>query len=76
MENKMSDYQKIATLQNEIQAHALEAELKDRKIPHLIRSYHDSVYNGIYQQTKGWGIVEAPPQYQQQVLDILEDLDK
>ncbi|MGC9363280.1 MAG: hypothetical protein ACP5FZ_01785 [Fidelibacterota bacterium] len=72
----MSDYQKIATLQNEIQAGALEAELKSRKIPHLIRSYHDAAYNGLYQQSKGWGIVEAPIGFEAKILEILNDLTK
>lgn len=72
----MADYEKITTLQDEIQATALEGELKARKIPYLIRSYHDSVYNGIYQQSKGWGIVEAPIEYKDEILEILEDLEK
>jgi len=70
----MPDYEKITTLQNEIQAAALEVELKARDIPHFIRSYHDTVYNGIYQQTKGWGIVEAPIEYKEKILEILNDL--
>jgi len=67
----MADYEKITTLQDEIQATALEGELKARKIPYLIRSYHDSVYNGI-----GWGIVEAPIEYKDEILEILDDLEK
>jgi hypothetical protein len=76
MESKMSEYQKITTLQNEIQANILEAELKARKIPHILRSFHDSAYNGIYQQQKGWGIIEAPKQYEAEILGILRDLDQ
>ena len=72
----MPDYEKITTLQNEIQATALETELKTRNIPHFIRSYHDTVYNGIYQQTKGWGIVEAPIKHKKIILEILNDLEK
>jgi len=76
MESKMTEYQKITTLQNEIQANILEAELKARKIPHILRSFHDSAYNGIYQQQKGWGIIEAPKQYEAEILGILRDLDQ
>jgi len=72
----MPNYEKITTLQNEIQAAALESELKTRDIPHFIRSYHDTVYNGIYQQTKGWGIVEAPIEFKKDILEILNDLEK
>jgi hypothetical protein len=76
MESKMSEYQKITTLQNEIQANILEAELKARKIPHILRSFHDSAYNGIYQQQRGWGIIEAPIRYQSEILEILADLNQ
>jgi len=76
MESKMREYHKITTLQNEIQANALEAELKARKIPHILRSFHDSAYNGIYQQQKGWGIIEAPQPYEAEILEILRDLDQ
>lgn len=72
----MTEYQKITTLQNEIQANALGAELKARNIPHILRSFHDSAYNGIYQQQKGWGIIEAPNQYKAEILEILADLDQ
>lgn len=72
----MPNYEKITTLQNEIQAKALEAELKARNIPHFLRTYHDTVYDGIYQQSKGWGIVEAAPEHRDLILEILQDLDQ
>jgi len=34
------------------------------------------VYDGIYQQTKGWGIVEAPIEFKDNILEILNDLEK
>ncbi|MCK4640213.1 MAG: hypothetical protein KAU06_02645 [Candidatus Marinimicrobia bacterium] len=72
----MSNYQKITTLQNEIQARLLDAELKKRNIPHFLRTYHDAAYNGIYQQQKGWGIIEAPIEYKEEILSVLTDIEK
>jgi quercetin dioxygenase-like cupin family protein len=66
--------QKIATLENEVQANWLESILKEQGIPHIIRSYHDSAYNGLFQATKGWGHVEAPGEYKERILSILQDL--
>jgi len=71
----MSEYQKITVLKNEIQAGLLDAELKERNIPHFLRSYHDAAYNGIYQQQKGWGIVEAPVEYKEDIMTILQDIE-
>jgi len=66
---------KIVVLENEVQARVLESALKERGIPHMIRSYHDSAYDGLFQVSKGWGCVEAPRKYKKRILDILKDLE-
>jgi hypothetical protein len=65
-------YIKIVVLENEIQAQLLDDILKEQNIPHIIRSYHDSVYDGLYQLSKGWGRVEAPEEYKEEILAILK----
>jgi len=54
------DYEKIAVLDNEVQAEALDALLTEIGIPHEMISYRDSAMDGLYQATRGWGHVEAP----------------
>jgi hypothetical protein len=66
----------IATLDNEVQAGLLEAVLSDRNIPHLMQSYHDSAYDGIFQVQKGWGAVLAPPGFKAEILAVLEDVKR
>jgi len=63
---------KVAILQSEVEAERLDAELKARGIPHLMRSYYDSALDGLYQFSRGWGHVEAPAAHQEQILAILE----
>ena len=71
----MSDNtEKIAMLENEVQANLLESILKEQGIPHIIRTYHDSAYNGLFQASKGWGHVDAPREYKERILSILRDL--
>jgi hypothetical protein len=70
----MEEFTKIAVLENEIQARLLDSVLTERDIPHRLRSYHDSAYDGIFQAQKGWGIVQAPPEYKEEILTILSDL--
>ena len=66
------DYtQKIATLDNEIQAQLVDQLLTDRQIPHIIRSYHDTAYDGLFQTAQGWGHVEAPEKYRDKVLAVV-----
>ncbi len=70
----MEDYLKIAVLENEIEAGLLESILEERGIPYLMRSYHDTAYDGLYQAQKGWGFIGVPESYKDVVLGILADI--
>ena len=65
---------KILVLNNEIEAKLLSGILKEKNIPHLIRSYHDSAYDGLWQVQSGWGHLEAPPEYKEEILKIYEEI--
>ncbi len=67
----MQEFEKIATIENEIEALRLESELDGRGIPYAVRSYHDTAYDGIFQLAAGWGHLEAPAQYREEILVIL-----
>ena len=70
----MKELKKILVLENEIEAQLLDSILTERNIPHVIKTYHDSVYNGIYQTQKGWGRLDAPEEYKEEILDIYKNL--
>lgn len=70
----MATFEKILVLNNEVEARLLDAVLEDKRIPHLLRSYHDRAYDGLWQQQWGWGHVEAPAEYKEQILSIYQDL--
>ena len=72
----MENYIKIATMDNEIEARLVDSILTERNIPHLMRSYHDTAYDGLFQTQKGWGYVSAPEWFKEEVLEILEDVRK
>jgi len=73
---KMEKAVKILMLDNEFEAKLLEEILTEKKIPHLIRSYHDSAYDGLFQAHSGWGHLEAPPSYKDEILKIYEEMNK
>ena len=70
----MENFKKILILENEIEAQLMDSVLEERNIPHRIRSYHDSAYDGIYQTQKGWGAVLAPSEFEEEILAIYQDL--
>ncbi len=59
---------KILLLNNEFEAKLLDEILTEKNIPHLIRSYHDSVYDGLWQMQSSWGHLEAPEEFQDEIL--------
>ena len=67
---------KILLFQNEIEAMLLDEILTDMQIPHLIRSYHDSAYDGLWQSQSGWGHVEAPEEYREEILRTYNEMSK
>ena len=70
----MESFEKILVLNNEIEAQLLDALLEENQIPHLMRSYHDTAYDGLWQQQQGWGCVEAPERFRDKILGIYRDL--
>lgn len=73
---EMDHHRKVAVLENEIEAGLLRSILEQRGIPHTIRSYYDTAYDGLFQTQKGWGHVSAPPSRHREILEILLDLRK
>jgi len=72
----MADYTKIATLENEFEAQLLASILEERNIPHRLRSYHDTAFDGLFQTQKGWGVVQAPDAYADEINEIIADIRK
>jgi hypothetical protein len=72
----MDEYVKVSVLDNEIEAQLLDSILEQRDIPHLMVSYHDTAYDGLYQTQKGWGHVSSPSSFKDEILEILGDIRK
>jgi hypothetical protein len=48
--------------------------LSEKNIPHRIRSFHDTAYDGLLQFQKGWGELYAPLKLKDEILEIIEIL--
>ena len=70
----MEKSEKILMLDNQIQAQLLEEILTEKNIPFIIRSYHDSAYDGLWQMQSGWGHLEAPPEYKEEILEVFNSI--
>ncbi len=68
------DYVKVAILDNEVEASLITSILEERAIPHRLRSYHDTAYDGLFQTQKGWGEIRAPRSHEDDILAIIDDV--
>jgi hypothetical protein len=65
---------RILTLSSEIEAITVKAILESNDIPHIIRSYYDSAYDGLFQNQYGWGVLEADEKDEVRILDLVKDI--
>jgi hypothetical protein len=53
-------FKKITVAENRFEADLINQTLTDAGIPCLIRSYHDTAYDGIFIPQKGWAAIMVP----------------
>lgn len=70
----METYDKILVLSNEFEAGLLEEVLTDRDIPHGIVTSDDTALGGIMEMEFGWGYVEAPARYKEEIEKIYAEI--
>lgn len=64
----------ILVLNNPVEANLLDGLLNERGIPHIIRSHHDSAYDGLWQIQSGWGHLDAPEEFREIILKIYNEM--
>jgi hypothetical protein len=65
-------FEKIAVLESPFEAQVVASVLEDEEIPHLVRSYHDTAYDGLFQMQRGWGEIRARSADADRVREILD----
>lgn len=71
---KKRPFVKIGVLENAIEAQLLSSILDQQDIPHQIRSYYDTAYDGLFQIQKGWGELRASLSYRTDILEVLQNI--
>ena len=68
------EFVNIAILDNIIEAQLVDSILNEHDIPHQIRSFHDTAYDGLFQLQMGWGALLGPVSSKLEILEILHDV--
>jgi hypothetical protein len=71
----MEKFEKILVIDNEFEAERLNEMLNSRNIPHGIVPASDSVLGGIEQLEFGWGYLEAPLSYLEEIMSIYQEIE-
>jgi hypothetical protein len=67
---------RILTLKNEIEASLIDEILNEKGIPHIIRSLHDSAYDGMWQSETCWGFLDADEENKEDILNIYDEMSR
>ena len=70
----METFEKILDLNNEFEAGIMEEMLNDKKIPFGIVPSGDSALGGIWELENGWGYIEAPLQYKEEIIRLYDEI--
>jgi len=65
---------RILVLNNEIEAKLLSEILTEKNIPHMLRSYRDSAYDGLWQTPSCWGQLDALEKDRDEILKIYQEM--
>jgi hypothetical protein len=62
---------KVETVENQFEADVIKNVLENEQIPVMVRSFHDTAYDGLYIPQKGWGIVLVPEEHRERAREII-----
>jgi hypothetical protein len=68
------EFVNIAILDNIVETQLVDSILNEREIPHRIRSFHDTAYDGLFQFQMGWAALWGPVSSKSEILEILHDV--
>jgi len=66
---------KVKTVENEFEADIIRDALEKEDIPVLVRSFHDTSFDGIFIPQKGWGIILVPEEHREKAKNVIEAVD-
>jgi hypothetical protein len=72
----MAPWVKAGVVENRFEGDRVAQTLKEAEIPFMIRSFHDTAYDGLYIPQKGWGVVMVPESLREDAERLLIEVKK
>jgi hypothetical protein len=73
---EMERWTKAGIVDTRFEGDRVAQALKEAEIPHMIKSFHDTAYDGLYVFQKGWGAVMVPQEFREQTETVIADIKK
>jgi len=70
----MSDIEHIYVVSTYAEALLLQSRLDGEEIPYHLQAFNDPAFGSFWRKTEGWGVVLAPPEYRERIVQICEDI--
>lgn len=70
----MAEIEQITIIDSYAEALLVENQLKQEEIPFVMQGFNDPAFGSFWRKQEGWGIVLAPIEYREQVLEIVDGL--
>jgi hypothetical protein len=72
----MGHWVKAGVVENRFEGDRISQALKEAEIPFMIKSFHDTAYDGLYIPQKGWGVVMVPETLREEAEKLLIEVKK
>ena len=72
----MDRWVKAGVIESQFEGDRVSAALTEASIPFLIKSFHDTAYDGLYVFQKGWGAILVPGEFQERAEGLVEEVKR
>jgi hypothetical protein len=72
----MAHWVKAGVVENRFEGDRVSQALREAEIPFMIKSFHDTAYDGLYIPQKGWGVVMVPERLREEAEKLLTEVKR
>ena len=65
---------RLVTLENRFEADLITSALTDEGIPHVVKPFHDTAYDGLFETTKGFGLLLVEEVDRERAQAVVDDV--
>jgi len=72
----MADWVKAGVVENRFEGDRVSQALQEAEIPFMMKTFHDTAYDGLYIPQKGWAVVMVPEGLREKAEKVVLEVKK